>query len=233
MFSWGPQQSRPSTPTDPFFSNVSLLLHGEGADGSSILVDSSQFAHTSSVTAGTPTITTTEKRFGAASLRINANSEGWTIPTTALTLAAGEDCTIEFQFRPTTSVGSKAILTSNWPGNATQSISIGWNGSSISARLASNTGVNTGNLTLDVWRHIALARAGAQLSIYVDGVLAATTAIASNASSISSLFIGLANAAFGWGNGAMECFIDELRITKGVARYTANFTPPSAPFPDA
>jgi hypothetical protein len=32
---------------------------------------------------------------------------------------------------------------------------------------------------------------------------------------------------------AINARVDDFRITKGVARYTANFTAPTAPFPDA
>jgi hypothetical protein len=42
------------------------------------------------------------------------------------------------------------------------------------------------------------------------------------------MYIG-ANRAAG---DPMKGFIDDLRITKGVARYTANFTPPALPFPN-
>jgi hypothetical protein len=217
---------------DPYWANVVLMLHGEGADGSSALVDSSQIGHTSTVYLGAPTITTTEKRFGEASLWLDDNFEGWTIATSALTLNAGESCTIEFWFRPTTSGSNRAILTSNWSAGNTQTLSIGWNGISINARIASNTTVLTGALSLGVWYHIAVVRAESALSIYVNGTLANTTTIASNASIISSFAIGVADGNFGWSSGAMECYLDDLRITKGIARYTGPFNIPAEAFPD-
>jgi hypothetical protein len=77
------------------------------------------------------------------------------------------------------------------------------------------------------WYHIAIIRNGTTCKIAVDGVMTGTieaTAIGSRASpDLPAAFsIGYEN-----GNGYFNGWIDEFRVSKGVARWTSNFTPPT------
>jgi hypothetical protein len=85
------------------------------------------------------------------------------------------------------------------------------------------------------WCHVAACRSGTSVQIYVDGVAQGPSASVS-ASQVFATDGKLSLFRGGPGSGGNDAFfvgmIDELRVTKGVARYTANFTPPTAPLPD-
>lgn len=88
--------------------------------------------------------------------------------------------------------------------------------------------VNHG-LSADTWHHIAFERTATTAYIYRDGTLLASAANTSATSSSSALGVGaqLDNADRKYFNG----FIDELRISKGVARYGGTgFTPETVPY---
>lgn len=100
------------------------------------------------------------------------------------------------------------------------------------------TGYNNGGKwngwTHGVWRHIAVTRdASNVLRLFIDGVQRAST----TTSQSFGVNLGGGNSAFNIGrtwnsdNGDLNGYIEELRITKGVARYTEEFTPPTEPFP--
>jgi hypothetical protein len=80
----------------------------------------------------------------------------------------------------------------------------------------------------DQWSHVALViTSTGSTTLYIDGVADASftninVPYASNGSD-TTVFIGAG------GDGQYSGYIDELRITKGLAVYTANFTPPAAP----
>ena len=79
----------------------------------------------------------------------------------------------------------------------------------------------------DTWYHIALVRYGTSIKLYVNGV--------SNISTSSSLglvdnSVSLSIGSMLTGEYSMNGYIDELRISKGVARWTSNFTPPTQPY---
>jgi len=88
-------------------------------------------------------------------------------------------------------------------------------------------------LSGSTWYHVAVVRNGTatgNVKIYLNGVLTATssTAITTAYTQTNAMYVG-ANRT---GGGALNGYIDDLRITKGQALYTSNFTPPTQAFPD-
>jgi hypothetical protein len=97
-----------------------------------------------------------------------------------------------------------------------------WNFPSLNSVLCTTPTVTTGQ-----WYHVAFVRSGTTLTPYLDGVASTTaTTSATFTTSATNLRVGR------YWSGDFDGYIDDLRITKGVARYTSNFTPTTVAFPD-
>jgi hypothetical protein len=78
------------------------------------------------------------------------------------------------------------------------------------------------------WVHVAIVRSGTTLTVYVNGVASGSVTYSTNVLGGNPVTIG---NRFN-NSGAYAGYIDDLRITKGYARYTSNFTAPTSAFKD-
>jgi hypothetical protein len=96
--------------------------------------------------------------------------------------------------------------------------------------------LNSGTITANTWTHIAISRSGGTMRSFLNGVQAASVAntgsFSASAGTGAGVYAGAANLAGASTPGyVFNGYIDDLRFTKGYARYTANFTAPTAAFP--
>jgi hypothetical protein len=85
----------------------------------------------------------------------------------------------------------------------------------------------SGNYTTNTWYHLAIVRSGSTTTAYLNGVSKGTTThTATIFSTNKKIIIGALSET---GGDSMLGYIDEVRISN-IARYTSNFTPPSAEF---
>jgi hypothetical protein len=219
--------------TDPYFSNVSLLLHGDGTNGSTTIVDSSSSPKT--VTAvDNAQISTAQSKFGGASIAFDGNGDYIYSYSNADFQFGTGDFTIELWVRFST-IGDQLLL---------DTIKIGGPGARVNGfawvlqatgklNVYSNNafrGASTAALSANQWYHLAICRYNGQWSYFINGTQDATQfTLATNITDNNFLCGRVGDAAAYFVNG----YIDDLRITKGVARYTSNFTPPTAPFPNS
>jgi hypothetical protein len=87
-------------------------------------------------------------------------------------------------------------------------------------------------LSANTWYHVALCKSGSSTKMFIDGTQTGST-YTDNNTYINSGRTQL-GAEVSFGSGVAEFFngyIDEIRVSH-MARYTANFSPPTAAFPD-
>ena len=210
--------------SDPFFGNVSLLLPGDGTNGSTSIIDRSPSPKT--ITAfGNAQISTAQSRFGGSSIAFDGNGDYLSITDNdSLDLGTG-DFTIE-TWAYIVSTNEYALYSHAASGGP---LLTAYGGAFRFRRFAvADVVVASALPPTNQWVHIAACRSGTSTRLFFNGVQTGSTATDTAGYTVAApVYVGVDNPNQGpaWLNG----YIDDLRITKGVARYTANFTPPAAP----
>jgi len=218
---------------DPFFTNVSLLLHLEGENNTPLYIDSSdaQNIFLPENFSNPPLLSNTNKKFGNTSLLLNGSQAIVSQNNSSFNFNAGEDFTLEGWYN-FTNLGFTTPLF--------------FKQSAYAFFIFNNTFIEFDNqqiiligrpftFSLNSWYHIALTRYLGNLRIFVNGNQIGAPAssadvgenINQSLASFDPFFIGKSQIG-----SYFSGFIDEVRITKGIARYTQSFTPPTEAFVD-
>ena len=206
-------------PTDADFASVSLLLHGDGN-----LTDSSSLART--VTAVGTVTSNGAAKFGANSLAF-VGSGKLTIPTDASLTFAG-DFTVEFWCKFSSLSSTYGAFFAGDTGATQMFLTTQSNGQGLRWGLSWTAEYASGSCTWATgqWYHVAVRRAGTYVTMWVDGVNI-TSGAPTNATTYSgglALMGGIASVQ------DFDGFVDDFRVTKGVAR---TITVPTAAYPNA
>tara|TARA_R110000765_G_scaffold328917_1_gene419807 strand:+ start:1539 stop:2663 length:1125 start_codon:yes stop_codon:yes gene_type:complete len=218
-----------STVGDVYFPKTKLLLPLDGSNGATTTSDSSNSNHTITF-AGNAQISTAQSKFGGSSLYLDGSgdeidlgsSSDWNWPTPS---GASGDFTIEFWHRRTATTNWGSFFsTYNAIGSA--GFVFGYSGTTNklawynSAWVYASNGGNT-TLAVDTWYHIVAVRYGSTTKFYLNGL--------EEYSFTDSASYGTAKLWLGGrgGDTYVEGYMDDVRITKGLARYTSAFTPPT------
>ena len=208
---------------DPYWSNVLLLLKGEGANGATTFTDSSSFARSISRN-GTTAITTAQAKFGAASINLPGSSN----LSCGTGIGFSGAFTIEAWVRYTNESLIGQVIFSSQGTSPYFYISKGTNSTNSRIEARVNATVLSGapyDLVANTWYFVQFTRsAGGALSLYVNGVLKDSGSNSSSIPTGRAILVGGDSVA---GN-AFVGQIDELRITDGVVRPT---TVPTDEFP--
>jgi hypothetical protein len=180
-------------------------------------------------TAGNAQVSTSIVKYGTGSMAFDGTGDYLLAPSTPNFAFNAGEFTVEMWLYPTASFGSGGVnivgVNSSGGGLFVGGTNkIAWNLFGTGDLVAFSNFTSSYN---NVWTHVAYTRSGSTGRLFINGVLQATGTDSTNYTVTSNFAIG---AAYN-GNQPYTGYIDDLRITKGVARYISNFTPPPARMP--
>jgi hypothetical protein len=208
-------------PTSPLnaITNTRLLLNFTNAG----IIDNAMINDLETI--GNAQISTTQSKFGSASISI-PNSSSYIKLSAPITLSYAEKWTVEFWVYPTTS-----FVPTAWYGGGSNQLAISDDSrnrfitfpSSFAlagdAKLVSATSAVSAN----TWGFVSVVCSGGVVTVYVNG---GSSASASTTKNMEIVFLAYNNISGSWFDG----YIDDFRVTKGIARFPSAFTPPTGPF---
>jgi hypothetical protein len=213
----------PTAPPTPV-TNTSLLLNYTNA----AIIDNT--AKNALETVGTAQISTVQSKYGGSSMFFNGTTDYLTYPVRGADFGSG-DFTIELWFYKLSTGGQRLVSArANNDG-----LTLGVNSSNFLTTFygdATAVGVIAGTTTIAIntWYHVALVRNNGTATLYLNGVVEGTpTSWAAKTFTSTAYRIG---TSLDSRNEYFNGYIDDLRTTTGVARYTTTFTPPTSQLQD-
>ncbi len=209
-------------PTAPL-SSTGSVLHLKGTDAS--IVDKSQGSNLKLI--GNTTGSTTQAKFSNTKSMYFDGSGDYIVSQEPVKLGTQDftaECWLYYQ--------SGLELMGNRTTSDSGGFSVRISSTTLTVGNSSGTGFgsvfsgSTSSLT-NAWHHIAVSRSSGVTKIYVDGTSIASHSTSINFSLSNPFVIGYAYTN-GSGADSIQGWIQDFRITNGLARYTANFTPPTA-----
>jgi len=228
---YDPSQTTLTVPTAPLtdVTNTKLLLKGENGG----IIDKAQVVKEIYL-AGNVSSSTTQSKYLPSSMYFDGSGDRIQLPQTSLNLS-NADFTVE-AWVYTTATSQQTIVGSLVYSNGTGSWLLTVNYNSNKVRFFMRHGGGTvqdaqfeaGTFPTNAWTHVAVTRDGSNIRAFINGTQAGTTntALGTNAidNALTNYYIGDNQDGNTYWNG----YISDLRVTKGLARYTSNFTPPTA-----
>ncbi len=218
---------------DPYWAAVVLLAKFNGAAGSTTLVDSSN--KTRMTPLNNVLQSAGQAKYYPTSLDLTNPLTGVQLQLNSNWLWGSDDYTIETWMYPTSSAAASIVFfpSETSSGNYFYLTRMTDNTMRMLAyRNSSLTtlGTTTNTMANGAWSHFAVSRQSGVVRIFINGVLGATINDAfTYTNPVTTGYIGVQNTS---GGSPFVGYMSEFRVTMGVARYTANFTPPTAALPD-
>jgi len=219
-----------TVPTAPLtaITGTSLLVSTTNAG----ILDNSMMNNLETV--GNAAVSTSVKKYGAASMYFDGSGDYLTEPSSP-NLGIGNIFTVEcWLYLNVVPTSSNAMYVTDFRGGSTNNYAFGVINSGANTILYGYLGSTGGevrgstNITTSTWYHLAFVNTGSTLTGYLNGVSQGTLS-ASFSQGATNVVIG---ARYTGSTEYVNGYIDDLRITKGVARYTATFTVPDQAFPN-
>lgn len=205
--------------SDPFLSSVVLRLMGDSADGNTTFTDVSSKANVMTPH-GTIAHSADTAPFGTTSIKLPGSS--YLTGPTGVNFQFGTGAyTLECWCNATSLAVVIDLLAFCAPGSATGTIMQ----IATTGKLAATTYTNQfmppagTSIATGTWHHVAMTKDATTTRLFLDGVLQSSLVGDGVTNSDGVCGIGATTAPAGIFTG----YLKDVRITKGVARYTANF----------
>ena len=216
--------------TTPFVndSNTVLLLHMDGTDASTYFEDDNGVRDKKGITAiGSGKVSTAQSKFGGASALFDGAGDYLTIPSSSDFAFGSSDFTLECWIRRSVSSEQHNILDFRTTNTQDAPVVYIQTNNVLTYYVNGANRITGTSISTNTWHHVALSRSGTSTKLFLNGTQVGSTWTDNTNYIQSPLVIG---SRFDGTTGNFNGYIDEIRVTKGLARYTANFTAPTASF---